>query len=240
VIELAASAAHVFVDSLDEHGGLALDEGDLHHMARVLRLRVGEAVSASDGRGGWRWCRWVGAGLEPDGPVVRSTRPAPPIGVAFALLKGDRLDWVVQKLTEIGVDSIVPITTLRCVVRWDATRSAAALARLERVARAAAMQSRRVWLPEIEPVRALAEVAARPDAALADAGGTWMPAGLEATLIVVGPEGGWDEVERAAFQRCYRLSEQVLRAETAAICAATLLQDRRRSLDSKALSHHVE
>ena len=230
MIELAAAAAHVFVESLD---ALALSADDDHHLARALRLRPGERVSASDGRGNWRWCRWTADGLDADGHLQFEPRPSPPLTVGFALVKGDRIiDWIVQKLTEIGIDSIVPVTTQRCVVRWDSRHAAENLQRMQRIARAAAMQSRRVWLPSVEPVAPLATVLARPGARAADASGDWLPAAppLEVSLIVVGPEGGWEATERDGFVRPIRLGTQVLRTDTAAICAATLLQDRRRSL----------
>jgi 16S rRNA (uracil1498-N3)-methyltransferase len=239
VIELAGSAAHVIVESL---ASPELSDDDVHHLSRVLRLRAGERVSATDGRGSWRWCEWNGGALETVGETRHVPAPMAEIGVAFALVKGDRVEWIVQKLTEIGVDRIVPMTTLRCVVRWDERQAATHLERLRRVARSAAMQSRRVWLPAVEPVRTLGEVLARPGAAPADLDGTWLSATsrLEVSLVVVGPEGGWDATEREGFINPVLLSEQVLRSETAAICAATVLQERRRSADNESPAPHVE
>ena len=95
----------------------------------------------------------------------------PPVTVAFAPPKGDRPEWAVQKLTELGVDRIVPLVAARSVVRWTGDRAAAPVERLRRVAREAAMQSRRAWLPVVEEPSSFAAVAARPGAALAVAGG---------------------------------------------------------------------
>ena len=82
-----------------------LDSGDDHHLRRVLRVRAGEFVSASDGAGAWRWCEMSADGeLRPIDDVNNVTRPWPPITVAFALVKGDRPEWIVQKLTELGID----------------------------------------------------------------------------------------------------------------------------------------
>ena len=143
----AAAAAHVFVADLET---LELDEADSHHLSRSLRLQPGEAVTASDGAGGWRLCRFApGPALEPDGPVRHEPRPKPEVTVGFALAKGERPEWATQKLTEVGVDHIVPLLTSRTVVRWDADRADRNRVRLTRVAREAAMQSRRTWLPEV-------------------------------------------------------------------------------------------
>ncbi len=81
----------------------------------------------------------------------------PAVTVAFALVKGERPEWVTQKLTELGVDTIVPFTAARSVVRWDDRKAAANRDRLERVAREAAMQSRRCWLPEVASVATFAD-----------------------------------------------------------------------------------
>ncbi len=77
---------------------------------------------------------------------------APALTVAFAPTKGERPEWVVQKLTELGIDRIVPLVSERSVVRWEGGRGQKAVERLRRVAREAAAQCRRVWLPEITDV----------------------------------------------------------------------------------------
>ena len=118
---LRASAAHVFVDDLDRP---QLDDRDEHHLARVLRLRDGEVVTVGDGRGSWRTARWHRSGPIVDGPSV--TVPAPPtVTIAAAIPKGDRLDWMVQKLVEVGVMCIVLVDCRRSVVRWQPERRTA-------------------------------------------------------------------------------------------------------------------
>ena len=155
---LPEAAAHVFVADLAEP---ELAEDDRHHLERVLRLRAGEAVTVSDGFGGWRLCRYTGGGrLSPAGDVCLSPRPVPPVGVAFALIKGDRPEWMVQKLAEAGVDHIMPIVTERCVVHWVGEKGARHVARLRTVAIAAAKQSRQLWLPSVHDVQPLAVAAA--------------------------------------------------------------------------------
>ena len=209
-------AAHVFVADLERP---ELDDGERHHLERVLRLREGEAVTASDGRGSWRPCEWRG-GLVASGPVVVEERPAPEITVAFALTKGEKPEVAVQKLTEVGVDRIVPFVAGRSVVRWDGAKAARQSERFRKVAREAAMQSRRVHLPLVADVATFAEVAALPGACLADADGA--PPSLERPTVLVGPEGGWSDDERAAGLPSVGLGPHVLRAETAAIVAGAI------------------
>jgi len=230
---LLAASAMVFVE---DPGAPVLTSGDAHHLLGVLRLRVGELVVASDGAGSWTPCRLagspsgrgsrgidVGSLLELDGRPVTQPRLRPEITVAFAPTKGDRPEWVTQKLTELGVDRIVPIRSARSVVRWHGERGDRAVERLRRVAREAAAQCRRPWLPEITAVTPLdgiaALVGARP--LLARPGGG-RPS-LDHPVLAVGPEGGWDDDELARFGVGVGLGPTVLRAETAAVAAATVL-----------------
>lgn len=151
-------------------------------------------------------------------------RPTPPITVAFAPVKGDRPEWVVQKLTELGVDRIVPITTERSVVRWSAQRATRAAERLQKVAREAAAQSRRSWLPEVcVPTTLGALVAEQGASGLALAEQSGEPPSLVHPAVAVGPEGGWSEAERAFGLPRVALGDATLRAETAALAVATLL-----------------
>ena len=114
------AAAHAFVVDLDAP---ELSEDDRRHLQRVLRLRAGEDLTVSDGAGRWRMCRFADP-LEPVGKIVESERPSPLVTVALALTKGERLDWAVQKLSEVGVDVVVPFAAARSVVRWDGDRAA--------------------------------------------------------------------------------------------------------------------
>lgn len=228
---LVAAAAMVFVADLATP---VPDAESLHHLVDVLRLRPGELVVASDGRGSWVPCRVTPAVsrgrhsdpaslLEVDGPVAVTAEVGPSLTVAFAPVKGDRPEWVVQKLTELGVDRIVPITTRRSVVRWEGERAARSVERLARVAREASAQSRRTRLPEIGPVSSLQELAglAGGHPSLAQPGGE--PPTLDHPLIAIGPEGGWDPEELAADRPTVGLGPTVLRAETAALVAGSLL-----------------
>jgi 16S rRNA (uracil1498-N3)-methyltransferase len=222
------AAAQVFVDDLD---ALPVTTQDRHHLVEVLRLRPGESVVAADGAGAWRACRFVapaGAAvdsvvLEPDGTVVTAARVEPDVTVAFVPVKGERPEWVVQKLTEAGVDRIVVLESRRAVVRWEGERRVRALDRLRRVAREAAAQSRRPRLPEIvgaADLDALGDLLAPVPLALAHFGGA-SPT-LAAPAVAVGPEGGWDPAE-VVGRPLVSLGPQVLRAETAAVAVGLLL-----------------
>ena len=198
-----------------------LDADDRHHLERVLRLRPGDELTVSNGAGAWRRCRY-GPALEPVGEVHRDPAPRPPLTVGFALTKGERPEWTVQKLTELGIDRIAPFAGDRSVVRWDGDETLAIkLGRLRRVARQAAMQSRRAWLPVVEDLTTFTGLADRPGAAMADSQG--QPPSLSWPVVLVGPEGGWSPDEEGRGLPRVGLGPQVLRAETAAVAAGAVL-----------------
>lgn len=210
--------AHLFVEDVEAP---AVAGEDRHHAERVLRLRHGEAITVSDGRGRWRQAVWrPGAEPEPVTEVHLDAEPTPMITVGFALTKSDKGAQVVQKLTECGVDRILPLIAERSVVRWDEDKAATAVARWKKVAREAAMQSHRNWLPTVEPVTPFADAVTMRGVVLAHMDGA--PLDRMSTFVLVGPEGGWAEAELAAWP-CVRLSRSVLRAETAAVAAGVLL-----------------
>ena len=211
-----ASAAHVFVDDVDAP---VVGSDDRHHLERVLRLRSGELVTVSDGRGRWRWVR-MGTAIEPVSEVRAEPAPEPALTIAFGVLKGDRNELVVQKLTELGIDRIVPMLTDRCVVRWDRERAARQRERLARVAREAAMQSRRVWLPEVAP---LTPFSAFSGASVGRCAPEGAPPTAQQTTLLVGPEGGWSDTEDDSPLRSVRIADQILRSETAAITAGVFV-----------------
>jgi 16S rRNA (uracil1498-N3)-methyltransferase len=227
----AAAAAQVFVD---DPAAPVLDEADAHHLGTVLRLRPGEEVIVGDGRGRWARTRWEGDGaVSPlrdgpgaggDGSVQCEARVEPPLTVAFAPTKGERPEWVVQKLTELGIDRIVPLRSERSVVRWTGARGATAVERLRRVAREAAAQCRRVWLPEVADTVRFADLRAlggAEEVVLAQLSGD-RPT-LAQRVVAVGPEGGWSSDELGSGLPTVGFGLSVLRAETAAVTAGALM-----------------
>ncbi len=218
-------------------GDLVVEGDDHAYLFRVRRLAVGDAVVVFDGAG-----REAGAVVrEVDGARARLevgavgavARPAPHVTVVQALLKGERMDWCLEKLVEVDTDEIVVCETARGVVRLDGERRARRLARWQTIAREAARQCGRADVPA---VRASATL----DDALADrrvAGAAVRLVGdpssstplLQAArtpgdlVLLVGPEGGLtpDELTRAAAAGFVGVSlgATVLRAETAGAAA---------------------
>jgi len=214
---LRSSAAHVFVASL---ASPQPEDDDAHHLFRVLRLRDGEVVTVSDGQGAWCATRVVAGHLQQDTDIVQEAVPVA-LTIASAIPKGDRAEWMVQKLTEIGVTELALLHCARSVVRWEGERGARQRQRMKRVAREAAMQSRRVWLPTLSGPFDAQSVLQRPHTVLAEPAGvprTELP--FRPSTVVIGPEGGFSAEELAGDVPRVRLGATVLRVETAAVVAA--------------------
>ena len=209
-----------------------------------MRLDPGDVVVASDGLGSYVPCELhvsrgalrrsgrpgeATAGLDPIGTVIAAEAPAVPVTVGFALHKGDRPDWAVEKLTELGIDKILVLTTERTVVRPHGAEAERRVARLRRVARQACAQSRRVRLPVLDGPIGFAEALASATGriAVAEPGGPPFVPGT--TTILVGPEGGLTDSELARAPALVGLSDTILRTETAAVSAGVLLSAFRRA-----------
>lgn len=223
----------------ERDGRIVLDGPEFHHGVRVSRVRDGESVRLIDGRGGLYDARVVR--IESDRAVLRvlsfaQTPPPPPVDIALGFIKAPRLDIAVEKCTEIGVRTIIPFRSERCVRRGEAGEEAAALDRLRRKAVASCKQSGRAHVPAIESVESLDGLAGRiasyARAFLADQSGaaTTPPSPFPgAVLGIVGPEGGFSapEIERLAAAGAVPVSLGAarLRAETAAICLSFKLAE---------------
>ncbi len=206
-----------------------MTEVDEAHLRASRRLRSGELVTVGDGAGGMRYCRvLVSQGrltLAPFGAVLSTPAPRPRVEIGLPRLKGDRSVWAIQKMTEIGVDRIWLVECERQVAGWTAA-GPTLLARLARVVREAAMQSRRLYLPELAGPVSLADWAGasqsehRPAGcpALARPGGA--PPSLERAFVVVGPEGDFSPAELGLGLDMVDLGPTLLRTETAAVAAA--------------------
>ncbi len=132
--------------------------------------------------------------------------------------KGDRLDWMVQKVTELGVDRLALLHADRSVVRWKPDRVEHQLSRLQRIADEALRQSRRVFRLTIDAPVDAADVL--EGYVVAEPGGRASVAGD--TAVAVGPEGGWSETELAAAGGRVDLGPTILRTETAAVAVSAL------------------
>jgi 16S rRNA (uracil1498-N3)-methyltransferase len=207
----------VYVDDL---GDPTLADEDAHHLQRVLRLRPGDLFAACDGMGAWQ-IREFGSKHVADAERFAEPKPEYEVGVGVPLVKGDRPEWMVQKLTEVGADRVTFITSERTVVSWDPVRMSRNLDRFRRITRSAGAQSKRAWLPIVDGPVPFVTACGGQETVLADlAGGPLEPT---ARNVLIGPEGGWTETERRRLPRSVCLGPQVLRAETAALVAATLL-----------------
>lgn len=221
---LRSTSAHVLVDSggLVAGGEATIDDETEHHLRRVLRLRDGDVVSVTDGQG--RWCLAVvvvdgnALRLEASTPVVVESAPTRTITIAAAMPKGDRLDWMVQKVTELGVDRLVLLHAEHSVVRWKPDRVEHQLARLQRIADEALRQSRRVQRMTIDAPVTATDVLGQFVAA--EPGGRTLRAGD--TAVAVGPEGGWSASELAVCRDRIDLGPTILRTETAAVAVSAL------------------
>ena len=230
------ATAHVYVERLDD--AIRVEGDDGHHLVRVRRVRSREVVTAADGYGRWRAyvVDAVATGtvdLRATSDLAHELALQPHLTVAFALTKGERPELAVQKLTELGADTVVIVRAARSVVRWDGDRERAAMERLRRIAREAGAQCRRARLPVVDGPVALPELAGRTGLVVADRRGVPADALPEPPdgewVVLVGPEGGLDDSERALVAAAPRLAigGLVLRAETAAIAAAAALAWRR-------------
>ncbi len=239
------SSPPVFLAERSQLGAdsLVLSGSEGRHAATVRRLRPGERVDLTDGRGVLAECVVTGAERDELRCEVRARYeeppPAPRLVVVQALPKGERGELAVEGLTEVGVDAVVPWAASRCVARWKGERGAKALARWRSTAREAAKQSRRRWFPEVTELASTTEVAARLAAAgLAVVLDEAAPASLSALTVpgagelfaVVGPEGGLTGEELDTFRDAgatpVRLGSSVLRTSTAGVAAAAVLLTR--------------
>lgn len=212
-------------------GPLAVEGDDYVYLFRARRLAVGDPVVIFDGAG--READATVAAVDDTratlavGEVRVAARPGPRITVVQALIKGERMDWCLEKLTEVGADAIVPVETARTVVRLDAARRASRRVRHQAVVAAAARQCGRADLPAVGEVVGLAEALAAVDAEVRVVAQPGAPplqalgAGVTSLAILIGPEGGLAPEEVALAARHgfapVSLGPTILRAETAGL-----------------------
>ncbi|MGK9221195.1 MULTISPECIES: 16S rRNA (uracil(1498)-N(3))-methyltransferase [unclassified Microbacterium] len=220
-------------------GELELTGAEAHHAASVRRVRVGEEVTVTDGRGAW--LAGTCESVSPQRVVVRiaSRQDLPPqsprLVLVQALAKGDRDELAVQAATELGIDEVVPWQAARSVSRWQGPKAEKGRARWASIVREAAKQAHRAWIAEVSPIATTAQVAERAASARVLVLDPTAQAALTSIdvddardlVLVVGPEGGIapDELERlaAAGAERVRLGDTILRTSTAGPAALAVL-----------------
>jgi 16S rRNA (uracil1498-N3)-methyltransferase len=230
-----------YVDRLPAEGQLVIVDGDEgFHAASVRRIRVGERVSLGDGVGELADCVVDEVGKQHlAARVLRrwsAVAPRPPVTVVQAIPKGERSELAIELATEAGADNLLAWHAARCVARWDGPRAEKGLRRWRAVARSAARQSRRAYIPAVDgvlstatltqrirdEVSAGAVVLALHESATGPLTDIELAQAVSLTLIV-GPEGGITDEEIAAFTaagaHAVRLGPTVLRTSTAAAVA---------------------
>jgi 16S rRNA (uracil1498-N3)-methyltransferase len=220
----------------------------LAHLRDSLRIKVGETILVADGDDR-RYRAEITAITKQSmtgritGVIHRPSQRAPSLTLGQALLKGEKMDWVIQKTTELGVQTIIPVQSRQSIVQLKADRVEAQTARWKRIALEAAQQSEQWRAPTIASPRSLSScmtqipapsltlmLAERRDRISTLASIELPTSGQTSILVLVGPEGGWtrEEVSTAEGAGCIpiTLGPKMLRAETAAITAIGILQHR--------------
>ena len=229
---------------LVQRGRIILDEREAHHVRDVLRLRERDPVEVFDDAGGVAGAviaRCDADAVEvliADVPARGGASAKPPIVIASALPKGDRADWMVEKLSELGVDRFIPLAAARSVVLPGGRNKSD---RWKRIATEAAKQSRRAGvmrIDELTPVERLISLDPASTAAFVlstSADAQPLVSSVHAAvgdderelLLLIGPEGGWTDAELARFGEArltpVKLTATILRVETAAVAAAAIV-----------------
>ncbi len=232
-----------YIDHVDGNKAIISDSEQLHHLKDVLRLKVDDEVIVFDSLGN----EYLGAitGLDREQAELKVARvgssrsSSKKLTVACAIPKGNRLDDVIDYLTQLGVDRIIPMWTERVVVKLDDAKTEARLKRWQKIAQSAAQQSQSNKIPFIEPVTGLKDVVSSsqdydlkliPNLAgerrrLKDVVAEVRPKDI---IVLIGPEGDFtpEEVTLAVSKGFIPVSlgDTVLRVATAAIAVASYIK----------------
>jgi 16S rRNA (uracil1498-N3)-methyltransferase len=223
----------VYLDAaLEGVGEVSLEDAPAHHLARVLRLREGDALTVFNGRGGEWDAEFIGrrrvrlrrfSDVERESPLQ--------LTLLQGVSSGERMDYTIQKAVELGVAIIQPLLTKRGVVRLEGSRASARVNHWRKIAIAACEQCGRNRIAEVRPLMDFNEYRAQGDGQrfLLSAQGQsirQMDVGSAATLAA-GPEAGFAPEEHSALERAgfikASLGPRVLRTETAALAAIAAL-----------------
>lgn len=219
---------------------------DAHHISRVLRMQPGDELQivSDDGVTAIAAITAVDDGcvtVHCQKKLAESHEPAVRLVLAQGLAKGEKMDFIIQKAVEMGVYSVVPVAMEHSVVRLDGAKAQRKVERWQKIAEAAAKQSKRDIIPRVQPVQSMGEMLASCDCttriiayecedkkslraaltAAKEAGG------ISSLLLIIGPEGGISEAELAAARAAgavpVSLGRRILRAETAGLVAISAI-----------------
>lgn len=231
----------LYIDSPLKSGDeVILPTATAHHVRAVLRLTADAEITLFNGRGAVHAGRLICVRRDQVAALVGSALDGDsesPLKITLvqSISRGERMDFTIQKAVELGIERIVPVTSLRTVVQLDQKREAKRVNHWRGIIQHAAEQSGRTCLPQLVPVVPLATwintAPPSPCYVLHPATATPLtrqpPPGLAATLVA-GPEGGFDPREitmlEAAGARTVALGPRILRTETAAVCALAVMQ----------------
>lgn len=225
--------------TLQADTSLTLEEGPSAHLARVLRMGVGDALILFDGTGGEYRAniaalerRQVRVDIGPRRDIEVESQLRIHLGVAVS--RSERMDWVVQKATELGVSELSPLYTERTALKLAGERGERKLRHWQQVAISACEQCGRNRLPTVHPIQTLdswlAGTSAQRKFVLHPRAHSPLATDLapHSVALLVGPEGGLSETEIEAAERAgyctLRLGPRVLRTETAPLAAIAVLQ----------------
>ncbi|MFP6814908.1 MAG: 16S rRNA (uracil(1498)-N(3))-methyltransferase [Pseudomonadales bacterium] len=223
---------------ISEGAEFTLNSEDSHYLGRVLRLKHGNQFRCFDG-GGSEWSAQLTtanprASAVTVGELVRFEHPPQfELHLAQSWLKGQSMDQVVQKATELGISDFWPISAARSNVRIDESRTRSRMQHWQRIARSATEQSERLYLPRLHQPRDLGDFLKRPPCEsllFFEPGCPTLPTDLarQTLVLLVGPEGGWTTEERNMAQHAnahlHGLGDLILRAETTPLAALAALR----------------
>lgn len=220
--------------------------GDVNHIKNVLRMRIGEELSVSNGQDGREYRCGIKAfsedGVECEIRFVKQNGAELPCKIFLfqGLPKADKMEWIIQKAVELGVYRVIPVETERCVVRLDEKKAKNRVARWQAISQAAAKQSKRGIIPEIALPVSFSEAVRQASAMDVRMIPYEMAEGMDSTrelieaveagqsiAVFIGPEGGFTREEIAFAQehgiRPVTLGKRILRTETAGMIVVSWL-----------------
>lgn len=229
----------LFVDQTP-HEQLLLEGEQARHIAKSLRMKVGDMLTVTDGCGSDFGCMITA--ISKDTVTLKvcyqqasDSEPSCRVTLYQGVPKGTKLEDIIQKCTELGVAKMVPTLTKRCVSRPDEKGAQKKNTRYQKIALEAAQQSGRGVVPEVAPQCTLKQALSQDDSALKivfyEGGGepltVLIPAETESVSVYIGPEGGFEKEEVdlliASGAKCATLGKRILRTQTAPVAALTAI-----------------